>query len=111
MSLRDELTALYEEGQRVWPEQARAIIERNSAELAATGMDRDAAGAGDRAPGFDLPSAAGSRVTLDGLLAEGPVVLSFHPGAGRTAGGGVAAGSGRVAVARGKARAELRGAQ
>jgi peroxiredoxin len=81
MSLRDELTALYEEGQRVWPEQARAIIERNSAELAATGMDRDAAGAGDRAPGFDLPSAAGSRVTLDGLLAEGPVVLSFYRGA------------------------------
>ena len=81
MSLRDELRALYEEGQRVWPEQARAIIERNSAELAATGMDRDAVQAGDRAPGFDLPSATGERVTLDGLLAQGPVVLSFYRGA------------------------------
>jgi peroxiredoxin len=81
MSLRDELTALYEEGQRVWPAEARAIIEANSAELAATGMDRDALGAGDRAPGFTLPSATGSRVALDELLAGGPVVLTFYRGA------------------------------
>jgi peroxiredoxin len=81
MSLRDELTAQYEEGQRVWPAEAHAIIERNSEELAATGMDRDALGAGDRAPGFDLPSATGNRVTLDALLAGGPVVLTFYRGA------------------------------
>ncbi len=81
MSLRDELTALYEEGRRVWPAEARAIIEANSAELAATGMDRDALGAGDRAPGFTLPSATGSRVALDELLAGGPVVLTFYRGA------------------------------
>ncbi|MFY9932606.1 MAG: peroxiredoxin-like family protein [Streptosporangiaceae bacterium] len=81
MSLRDGLTALYEEGQRVWPAEARAIIERNAEELAATGMDRDALGAEDRAPEFDLPSATGNRITLDALLAEGPVVLTFYRGA------------------------------
>jgi len=81
MSLRDELMAAFEEGQRVWPAEARAVIERNSAELAATGMDRDALGAGDRAPEFALPSATGGRVVLESLLAEGPVVLTFYRGA------------------------------
>ena len=56
-------------------------MARNAEELAATGMDRDALGAGDRAPGFGLPSATGKRVTLDALLAEGPVVLTFYRGA------------------------------
>jgi peroxiredoxin len=36
--------------------------------------------AGDVAPGFDLPNARGERVALAGLLARGPVVLSFYRG-------------------------------
>ncbi|QPP10456.1 AhpC/TSA family protein [Streptomyces bathyalis] len=36
---------------------------------------------GAQAPGFSLPSATGRTVTLDGLLAEGPAVLTFYRGA------------------------------
>lgn len=35
---------------------------------------------GTQAPHFQLPSATGSTVTLDILLAEGPVVLTFYRG-------------------------------
>lgn len=34
---------------------------------------------GQTAPTFDLPSADGDRVSLDALLADGPVVLYFYP--------------------------------
>jgi len=34
---------------------------------------------GDRAPHFDLPDQEGRRVTLTGLLREGPLVLYFYP--------------------------------
>jgi peroxiredoxin len=81
MTLRDELQAVYDEGQRVWPAPAREIIARTSADLAATGMERDALGAGDRAPAFELPSASGGRVALEALLTQGPVVLTFYRGA------------------------------
>lgn len=34
---------------------------------------------GERAPDFELPDQSGALVSLDGLLAEGPVVLFFYP--------------------------------
>ena len=36
-------------------------------------------GVGDRAPSFDLITADGEHVTLEGLLARGPLVLYFYP--------------------------------
>lgn len=37
--------------------------------------------AGTRVPGFELPDSRGNRISLDQLLAAGPVVLSFMRGA------------------------------
>ena len=37
--------------------------------------------AGDRAPDFELPDQSGNLRSLDGLLAEGPIVLFFYPAA------------------------------
>ncbi|KAA0021050.1 peroxiredoxin [Antrihabitans cavernicola] len=37
--------------------------------------------AGDRAPQFELPDQTGTVRSLDDLLADGPVVLFFYPGA------------------------------
>jgi peroxiredoxin Q/BCP len=34
---------------------------------------------GDRAPGFELPDQYGRKVSLEQLLAKGPVVLYFYP--------------------------------
>ena len=47
-----------------------------SAKAAAPG----ALGVGDTAPKFNLASATGARETLDGLLEDGPVVLTFYRG-------------------------------
>jgi len=41
----------------------------------------DAVKVGDRAPEFDLENARGRRVGLAGLLARGPLVLTFYRGA------------------------------
>lgn len=81
MSLRDELRDLYESGQRRWPSDVREIMRRAGRELAESGMADDALGVGAPAPGFTLPSATGRQVTLDDLLADGPVVLTFYRGA------------------------------
>jgi peroxiredoxin len=35
---------------------------------------------GDRAPAFSLPGAAGGTFTLEGYLAQGPLLLAFHRG-------------------------------
>ncbi len=34
---------------------------------------------GDKAPDFSLPDQAGRTVTLDDLLADGPLILFFYP--------------------------------
>ncbi|GAA2793509.1 peroxiredoxin-like family protein [Saccharopolyspora taberi] len=81
MTLRDELRAMHAEGQRRLPEDVRATMNRNAADLAASGLAEQALGAGARAPEFTLPSATGTPVALEELLAEGPVVLTFYRGA------------------------------
>jgi peroxiredoxin len=48
--------------------------------LAASGIVQRALKAGGRAPDFSLPDARGGYVRLNGLLAAGPVVLSFYRG-------------------------------
>lgn len=81
MNLRDELRAVYESTPgRAGPE-AWEIMQRNTRELAASGLAEHALGVGDRAPRFTLPSAGGASVALDDLLAAGPVVLTFYRGA------------------------------
>ena len=49
-------------------------------ELRAAGIERDALKAGDVAPDFDLPDAAGQQVRLAERLRDGPVVLKFYRG-------------------------------
>lgn len=51
-------------------------------EAVESGQADRALSAGARAPGFGPPSATGRTITLDELLAEGPVVLIFYRGAG-----------------------------
>lgn len=49
-------------------------------ELRAAGIERDALKAGDVAPEFNLPDAAGRPVRLAERLRDGPVVLKFYRG-------------------------------
>ncbi|MFD8546919.1 peroxiredoxin-like family protein [Streptomyces sp. NPDC059649] len=81
MSLRDELQDVYENKHHRLSAETLEIMDRGARELAATGMAGRAVGVGAQVPRFTLPSATGREVTLDSLLADGPVVLTFYRGA------------------------------
>ena len=81
MSLNAELETFFQARQQQIPPQIREILDRTSADLAATGLADHALAAGDTAPAFTLPSATGKSVSLAEQLAEGPVVLTFYRGA------------------------------
>ncbi|WP_326602261.1 peroxiredoxin-like family protein [Streptomyces sp. NBC_01800] len=81
MSLNAELRTFYEARQRQIPAEVRAVMQRAGEELEASGQTGRAVTVGKQAPDFTLPSAVGETVTLKGLLAQGPVVLTFYRGA------------------------------
>ncbi|WP_369215969.1 peroxiredoxin-like family protein [Streptomyces flavofungini] len=81
MTLKDELRDLYENGHRKLPADVLDVMDRAAAELLATRIAENALSTGDPAPRFTLPAATGDEVSLDALLAEGPVVLTFYRGA------------------------------
>jgi peroxiredoxin len=80
MSLKAELDAFRSEFMAQVPPEVRDAMVRADLELAASGIAQRALKAGDRAPDFCLPDARGGYVRLNGLLAAGPVVLSFYRG-------------------------------
>ncbi|MFF0795084.1 peroxiredoxin-like family protein [Streptomyces spiralis] len=80
MSVNAELRAFYDSRQEQIPAHVRAVMQRAGQELAESGQARTALTEGAKAPSFTLPSATGLSVTLDDLLAEGPVVLTFYRG-------------------------------
>jgi peroxiredoxin len=55
-------------------------MQRSIDDLRASGLVNRIARVGEAAPKFTLPNAAGEQVSLDSLLARGPVVLSFYRG-------------------------------
>lgn len=81
MTLDAELRAFYESRRQQIPAETREIMDRATRELSESGQAGRALTVGTRAPHFSLPSATGQTVTLDELLTEGPVVLTFYRGA------------------------------
>jgi peroxiredoxin len=81
MTLNAELRAFYEARQQQIPAEIREIMRRAGQELADSGQADRALTVGTRAPRFALPTATGRTLSLDDLLAEGPVVLTFYRGA------------------------------
>lgn len=81
MSLQDKLDALKTkfETEMTSPEVV-AVMHRVTQELIASGQPERALKAGDRAPAFMLPDPDGKAVSLQDLLANGPVVLTFYRG-------------------------------
>ncbi len=79
--LNAELRTFYEARQQQIPAEIREIMQRAGQELADSGQADRALTTGDKAPRFNLPTATGQTLSLDALLAEGPVVLTFYRGA------------------------------
>ena len=80
MSLQQRLDALKEQSKSRIPPEARAIMERAIEELRKSGIAERVPKVGERAPDFSLEDSSGTPVTLAGLRARGPVVLSFFRG-------------------------------
>ncbi|MFF9899156.1 peroxiredoxin-like family protein [Streptomyces longispororuber] len=81
MSLRDELRFIHDNRHLRLSAETMATMDRNAEALAGSGITDRAVGVGARAPLFTLKSATGEDMSLAGLLAEGPVVLTFYRGA------------------------------
>lgn len=80
MTLQQELDARRAEFTAKATPDRVAAYQRGVDELAADGLASRAVQAGETAPGFTLPNARGEAVSLSGLLAKGPVVLTFYRG-------------------------------
>jgi peroxiredoxin len=65
--------------QRV-PADRRAAMERHIADLAETGIGRNAKQVGDQAPDIVLPDASGRTFDVAKLLETGPVIVTFYRG-------------------------------
>jgi peroxiredoxin len=81
MSLQDRLDAFKAdfEGNKA-PPHVVAVMHKATADLIATGQAERALRAGATAPRFELPDAHGKMVGSAGLLANGPLVVTFYRG-------------------------------
>jgi hypothetical protein len=80
MTLAERLDAIRAASKTRIPAEAQAVMQRNIDDLRASGLLDRIVRVGQHAPRFTLPNATGESVSLDGLLARGPVVLSFYRG-------------------------------
>ncbi len=79
-SLQHELDAAEQHLAEVAPAEAIQTINGGIAGLIASGIADQSLKAGDCAPDFTLPNAAGGTLTLSEVLRAGPVILVFYRG-------------------------------
>jgi hypothetical protein len=80
MSLEEKLAAIREMAKTRQPPEVRAVMQKATDDLRASGVMERVARVGAPAPDFTLPNVAGQPVSLVALRARGPVVLSFYRG-------------------------------
>jgi hypothetical protein len=80
MSLQEKLDAIREKAKERIPAEARAVMERATEDLRASGILDRVIKVGERVPDFELPDTSGRMINLATLRAHGPVVLSFYRG-------------------------------
>jgi hypothetical protein len=78
----DEFKTAFESGAPPYnaPREAVETMHRATAELKATGIENRALKVGDRAPSFTLFNQDHVEIASAGLLAKGPLVVSFFRG-------------------------------
>ena len=80
MGLQEKLDAIKAKSKEQIPPEAQAVMQRAAEALAHPSVLERVVRAGDPAPGFALPNVRGLPVSLGGLLAKGPVVLTLYRG-------------------------------
>jgi len=80
MSLKEDIDKLKEQSSRNIPEETLNLMLTDTGSLKQSGIVEKSLKAGDKAPSFLLPNVNGEIVSLEELLARGPVVLNFYRG-------------------------------
>jgi len=80
MALEEKLAAIREMAKTRQPPEVRAVMQKATEDLRASGIMERVGRIGAPAPDFTLPNVAGQPVSLAALRARGPVVLSFYRG-------------------------------
>lgn len=81
MSLQREIETLNKQLTGMMPTEAVTTLGEAAAALKVSGIEDFALRAGAKVPDFELPELAGGTLPLTGLLADGPLVISFYRGA------------------------------
>ena len=80
MGLQDKLDEYKKSFLEKAPPEAVEVMQRATEDLKNSGILDKIFKAGESAPEFSLPDENGKPVELKGLLAQGPVVISFYRG-------------------------------
>lgn len=80
MGLQDKLDEYKKSFLEKAPPEAVAVMQRATEDLKNSGILDKVLKAEESAPEFSLPDENGNIVELKGLLAQGPVVISFYRG-------------------------------
>ena len=80
MNLTQELNAFKEKFKASQPEEIKAVMTQATTDLINTQLAEKSLGAGEKIPNFSLPNAVGEKVSLDSLLDQGVLVISFYRG-------------------------------
>lgn len=79
-TLQSEIDAYKADFAQRAPQEMQTLFQDRIDDLERAGVVDGAKNVGDVAPGFELPDASGSPVSLAGLLSQGPVILTFYRG-------------------------------
>ncbi len=80
MGLQDKLDEYKKSFLDKAPPEAVKVMQRATEDLKNSGIFDKVLKAGESAPEFSLPDENGNLVELKGLLAQGPVVISYYRG-------------------------------
>lgn len=80
MNLKQRLEALGKANETRLPADAREIMHRATEDLRRSGILDRVVKVGQTAPTFELLNQLGERVSSEGLLAQGPLLVSFYRG-------------------------------
>lgn len=80
MSLKEQLQARLDKSRKQVDPGKRAIMDRATADLAASDLIANALQKGAKLPNFTLSNAQGQEVHSEALLKQGPLVISFYRG-------------------------------
>lgn len=78
-TLLEEIQAYQKQFRQKTPEEKQRLMAQATAELAASDGAKGLT-VGDEAPRFTLPNASGQSVSLEDLLQNGPVIVTFYRG-------------------------------